>query len=109
MENQKIEYLFGAWRAGNKEAWTQLKPYLLKSLRRARPALELPPEHLAAIGNLLCIRLEMAEEDEFRALPGNQYWEFYAALTRLFIVELLQKGTCETADLDACDTIPGNC
>ena len=97
MDCEELDRLFKDWREGNKDAWLQLKPYVVQSLRRARPALRLPAEHMDAVRNLLCLRLEMAPEEELRDFPGDRYWEFYAALTRAFIVELLRKGINEAA------------
>ena len=92
MKNQEIEALFARWRAGDSEAWAQLKPHIMLTLRRAKPALNIPQAHLSTIRSLLCLRLDLADETELRTYPGERFWEFYASLTRRYLVELLREG-----------------
>ena len=47
---------------------------------------------MATIRGLLCLRLDLADENELRLLPGERFWEFYASLTRRYLVELLREG-----------------
>ena len=92
MMKNDLNLLFEQWRQGEPGAWQKLKPELQQALRRAKPALNFPPEHMATIRGLLCLRLEMADEKEMRLLPGDRFWEFYASLTRRYLVELLREG-----------------
>ena len=101
MKNGEVEKLFERWRYGDSEAWPELKPHLVKALKKARPALNLPPEHMVTIRSLLCLRMEMADEMELRRIPGRHFWEFYAALTRRFLVELLREGVFASKQNDA--------
>jgi len=92
MNNSELDSLLTRWRQGETDSWSGLKPVLAHALRQSKPALDFPPEHLEAIRRLLCLRLEMASEDEMRRVPGERFWEFFASLSRRFLIELLREG-----------------
>jgi len=106
MNNTELNQLFSRWRAREQGTWTDLKPELARALRRTRPALGFPPEHLTTIRGLLCLRLDMSEEDELRDLPGDRFWEFFASLSRSFLIELLREGSPDRRPVSVFGEVP---